>query len=103
LPGYPPTYLVNTAYFGTGDDDTDTSIGKYYKSATNLPWGMHLPERFDYPLESEDIVKAHLVFPQWAQSSGYSFMDWYKDMPGYRNPIKIYNRPNNNNNNNNNN
>ncbi len=100
LPGYPPTDLVNTAYFGTGDDDTDPSIGKYYKSATNLPWGMHLPERFDYPMEKEDIVVAHLVFPQWAQSSGFSFMDWYKDKPGYRNPNKIYNRPNNNNNNN---
>jgi LruC domain-containing protein len=92
LPGYPPTDLVNTDYFGTGDDDTDPSVGKYYKSATNLPWGMHVPVRFDYPFESVDIVKAHLRFPQWAQSSGFSFMDWYKDMPGYRDHEKIYDK-----------
>ncbi len=93
LPGYPPTDLVNTAYFGTLDDDTDPSLGKYYKSKTNLPWGMHIPERFAYPLETVDIVQAHLVFAQWAQSNGFSFMDWFQNKQGYRNHDKIYYPP----------
>jgi LruC domain-containing protein len=92
LPGYAPTQLANPAYFGTEDDDTRIDIGKYYKSKTNLPWGMHLPERFAYPQERVVILDAHLVFGQWVQSSGFSYMDWYQDKTGYRNNEFLYER-----------
>jgi LruC domain-containing protein len=94
LPGYPPTALANPAYFGTEDDDTNLSTGKYYKSKTNLPWGMHLPQKFAYPLEKKVILEAHLVFGQWVQSSGFSYMDWYENKQGYRDNQFIYNRGN---------
>ena len=84
LPGYPPTALANTSLFGTGDDATNLSTANYYKSATNLPWAMNLPSSFVYPREKSSITQAHLKFGNWAQSNGYSFMDWYDNKLGYR-------------------
>jgi LruC domain-containing protein len=94
LPGYVPTQLANTLYFGTGDDDTNLATGKYYKSKTNLPWGMHLPNSFAYPQEKKVILEAHLIFGQWVNSSGFSYMDWYEDKQGYRNTNVIYQKGN---------
>lgn len=90
LPSYPPTSLADPSYFGTFDDDTNLSTGKYYKSKTNLPWAMHLPEEFAYPMEKASIIDTHLVFGTWVQSGGFSYMDWYKDNSGYRNTSKVY-------------
>lgn len=90
LPSYPPTSLADPSYFGTFDDDTNLSTGKYYKSKNNLPWAMLLPEEFDYPVEKASIVETHLVFGNWVISSGNDYKDWFKDRTGYRNPSKIY-------------
>jgi LruC domain-containing protein len=92
LPGYAPTALADTSYFGTEDDDTDLAINRYYKSKTNLPWGMHTPVKFDYPIERSPIIEAHLTFGQWVQSSGFSYMDWYMNKQGYRQQEKIYSK-----------
>lgn len=92
LPGYAPTDLVDTSLFGTQDDDTDLDIGQYYRSKTDLPWGIHLPESFAYPKEKVDIRSGHLRFNDWAKSFGYSYLDWYRDQTGYRNTNKIYTR-----------
>lgn len=92
LPGYEPTDLVNADYFGTLDDDTDANQGVYYRSKTDLPWGIHLPESFAYPSEKTDIRQGHLRFSDWAKSFGYSYMDWYKDNEGYRSASHLYNR-----------
>ena len=90
LPGYLPTDLVDESFFGTADDDSDPSQGDYYKSKTSLPWGINLPESFVYPEESVDIRKGHLRFNDWAKSSGYSYMDWYRSVDGYREVGKLY-------------
>ncbi len=90
LPGYPPTSLVNTALFGTEDDNTNLATANYYKSNLNLPWGMNLPSSFVYPIEKSPITVGHLKFGSWAQSNGYSFMDWYEDKLGYRDNTKLY-------------
>ncbi len=95
LPGYPPTSLVNSSLFGTEDDNTNLSSGNYYKSKTNLPWAMNLPSSFVYPIEKSAITAGHLKFGQWAQSSGFSYMDWYEDKLGYRNTSKLYIRAGN--------
>jgi LruC domain-containing protein len=90
LPGYSPTSLVNPVYFGTEDDDSNPEIGKYYKSVSGLPWGMHLPVSFDYPIEKTPILEGHLVFDTWVLSGGFSYMDWYQDKPGYRETTFLY-------------
>lgn len=90
LPGYAPTDLADESFFGTGDDASDKSKESYYKSKTSLPWAIHLPESFAYPMEKVDIRDAHLRFKDWATSFGYSYMDWYRDQTGYRDASKIY-------------
>ena len=90
MPGYAPTDLVNTDYFGTVNDATDIGAGVYYKTQVGLPWGMNLPVSFDYPKEKTDVREGYNNFNQWAQSGGFSFMDWYVEKTGYRNPDRIY-------------
>lgn len=90
LPGYQPTDLIDASLFGSQDDNSDVENGIYYRSRTDLPWGIHLPESFDYPKEKSDIREGHLRFKDWAQSFGYSYMDWYRNQNGYRNTAHIY-------------
>jgi LruC domain-containing protein len=90
LKGQKPTEFVNEELFGTADDDSNVSTGSYYMSPTGLPWGIETPVNFNYPIESADILTAHLKFAAWAQSSGLDFQDWYLDKTGYRNNDNIY-------------
>lgn len=90
LPDYLPTDLADESLFGTYDDDSSISGGKYYKTANNLPWAINIYESFDYPIERAEITTAHLKFYDWAISSGASYNDWYKDLSGYRNNANIY-------------
>ena len=92
LPGYALTDLVDQSLFGTADDDSDPAQGDYYKSKTSLPWGINLPESFDYPMEKNDIRNGHLRFNDWARSSGFSYMDWYRGVNGYRAVEKLFSR-----------
>jgi LruC domain-containing protein len=90
LPGFFPTSKADVSRFGTFDDNTDPATGKYYKSKTNLPWGIFIAESFAYPVEKADISATHLKFAQWAQSAGAQYPDWYTNQQGYRDPLKIY-------------
>ena len=49
-----------------------------------------LNETLAYPAEKELIISAHLKFAAWAQSGGVQYLDWYKNLSGYRNAVKIY-------------
>ncbi len=85
-----PTELVNTGFFGEGEDDSDPLTGRYYVSATNLPWVIEIPASFEWPKENADILSAYLKFQEWAESSGQLYPDWYEDEPGYRDDDNIY-------------
>jgi len=90
LPDYSPTPEVNEALFGTGDDSSVISLNRYYKSVENHPWALNIADSWDYPYEKNKITGAYLLFKDWAESSGTLYPDWYKDLPGYRNPERIY-------------
>ena len=53
LPNYTPTSLVDVSLFGTGNDDTNPSQSKFYKSTTNLPWVIDIYGHFYYPSENQ--------------------------------------------------
>ncbi len=89
LPDYEPTDLAS-GYFGTLDDASNPGSGIYYKTETNLPWAIHIPESFDYPIEKQDITGAHLKFAEWAESQGTMYPDWFQDKTGYRNSSLLY-------------
>jgi LruC domain-containing protein len=89
LAEHPPTSLAaETAYFGSGDDNSDVS--GYYKTYNNLPWALDIVETLSYPLERVTIDQAHTFFIGWAETSGSNYSDWFKDKPGYRIPENLY-------------
>ncbi len=85
-----PTSLADTSFFGTFHDNSNSSIGRYYKTDDNLPWAIKIYESFAYPSEKNEITAAHLRFAEWAQTSGENYSDWYQDNAGYRNNAYIY-------------
>jgi len=91
LPNYPPTDLADINMLGTGDDDSDSGSGRYYKTENNLPWAINIYESFDYPNEKSAINEAYLKFVEWATSGGNNYPDWYQDQNGYRDNDFIYN------------
>jgi len=90
LPNYPATDLVDPAWFGMWEDDSDPGTGRTYKTMNNLPWAIDIPSEFAWPLEKADINMAYLKFKEWAESGGQMFSDWYLDQAGYRNDNQIY-------------
>ncbi len=90
LADMPPTDKVDGSDFGTADDDTQVGIGRYYKSAANLPWAINIAEKYSYCIEKAAINTGYLKFNNWAESSGATYMDWYKNISGYRDNTKIY-------------
>ncbi|MBE0647812.1 MAG: LruC domain-containing protein [Bacteroidales bacterium] len=90
LPDNPPTSLADLQYFGTFDDDSDPATGKYYKTATNLPWALNIATEFDYPKEEAVIIDAYLYFGTWAESAGATHTNWYLDVAGNRDSDYIY-------------
>ncbi|MFK5856698.1 MAG: LruC domain-containing protein [Bacteroidota bacterium] len=91
MPNYIPTNLVNTSYYGTGDDNSIPVAGRYYKTLTNLPWGININHDYKVPLERYAINQGYLKFAAWAESGGTQYQDWYKDNSGYRDESKLKN------------
>ena len=92
LPGQKPTGKMNTALFKTGDDNTTSSTeSTRYKTSDDLPWALHVAEKFDHPKEGKSIHEAYTKFSDWAQSGGSSGQDWYSNH-SHRNASKIKSR-----------
>jgi len=87
----PPTDLANDTFFGTEDDRSIPAEGKYYRTATRLPWAINMMHGFVVPIEGIAINNGYNKFNEWAESGGTLFSDWYKNNPGYRNPANLKN------------
>ncbi len=85
-----PTTLANTALFSTIDDVSNVGTAQYYRTISNLPWAIDVPDEIDYPSEKNDIVTVFTNFADWAQSAGLIKSDWYSDVIGYRNNSLIF-------------
>ena len=90
LPGERPTDKVNSSLFNTQQDNTIPNLNRYYKTVTNLPFGINIPQKFDYPIEGKAINTIYYKFEQWAQSGGTLYPDWYVNKPGYRSSNWFY-------------
>jgi LruC domain-containing protein len=90
LAGFNPTLKANRQYFGTLNDNTNPGKNIYYKTKTNLPFGLHIADDFVYSQERKPIIQGHLRFVDWVQSGGSFFADWFRDAPGYRDYNKLY-------------
>ncbi|MDK2910958.1 MAG: hypothetical protein PWR20_2526 [Bacteroidales bacterium] len=47
LPGYAPTNLAGSQFFGTYDDTSVASQNKYYVTSNHLPWALNVYESID--------------------------------------------------------
>jgi LruC domain-containing protein len=90
LPGRQPTAKADVSLFGTVNDDSNPSAGKFYLSDNNLPWALNIPGEFSYPIEKADICITYLNFAPWAESGGSVHQDWYLVIPGNVNMTKLY-------------
>lgn len=90
LPHFPPTPLANQSFFNTYHDTTDISLQRYYKSANNLPWAIHIPGDWSHPLERKSIVEAYNYFGAWAESGGTQYADWYQAKQNYLNTENLF-------------
>jgi len=90
LTDYAPTALADTDLFMTQDDTTNPGSGRYYKTAENLPWAIHLPVSWDHPIERSEIIWGYVNFAAWAESSGSNNQEWYKNQPENINQEHIF-------------
>ncbi|WP_020529850.1 LruC domain-containing protein [Flexithrix dorotheae] len=88
LPGYQPTAKANPELFQTNDDNSSVENG-YYKTTRNFPWAINIPISFNFPNENTTITKGYLKFHEWAESSGQTYPDWFRNEPTYRNKSKL--------------
>jgi LruC domain-containing protein len=78
LPGQKPTNKADKNLFGSDQDRTNLSQGKYYIGENNWPWALSFVEPFNYPAEGQPVNEAYPKFGAWAASGGTQFKDWYK-------------------------
>jgi LruC domain-containing protein len=90
LADYQPTDLADKSMFGTQDDRSNPGQLYTYRSKNNLPWAISTMTSFEYPIEKADLVKTHLKFGPWAETSGRQYSNWYLDLSGYTNPDLMY-------------
>ncbi len=91
LPSFAPTDKADSKLFGTADDTSKPSAGKYYLSNENWPWAISYNTAIYYPLEKVNVTQAYLHFAEWAASGGTLFTDWYSNLgTGYRNTSLLY-------------
>ncbi|MFY8021328.1 MAG: LruC domain-containing protein [Bacteroidia bacterium] len=93
LANYVPSSKANAALFGTGQDASNVSQSKYYKSKNNLPWALMVASEIPYPKTKVDFLQAYKKFASWAESNGSSFSDWYLNLSDYRDNTKLYTAP----------
>jgi LruC domain-containing protein len=93
LPNNTPTDKMNNSLFGTFDDNSSSTSGKYYLSNESSPWALSFPDMFSYPIEGKPITDAYLRYNDWVKSGGVSYKDWYINTAvGYRNTSSIYSK-----------
>lgn len=90
LPGYAATSKANTSLFGTSGDDTRPGSNKWYKTHRNLPFALHMAEKYEYSLERKSVLDAYPRFADWSQSGGVNAKDWYSPGTANRNTVHIY-------------
>ena len=55
LPFNNPTSLADQSLLGTGQDNSDGNLSRYYLTKENIPWAINIPYKFDYAIEKEEI------------------------------------------------
>ena len=76
LVGFEPTQKVNREFLGKHNDNS--LQGAYYLSVDNLAWGVVVPDKFKWMIESNDIQEGYSEFESWVTSGGTLNKNWWK-------------------------
>ncbi len=74
---YAPTDLFDDTQFGKLADTSNPQEGRYFRSATNLPWALKIPTQWRYPREYIDVLWAYPDYEEWVESSGTEATEWF--------------------------
>ncbi|WP_047047902.1 LruC domain-containing protein [Vibrio mexicanus] len=89
LSDYAPTSQFDDInLYGVGVDASDPSSDVYFKTSQNHPWGLLIPNEWQWPKERVDLVNAYPEFATYAESAGQQSQDWY--LPENANTDKLY-------------
>lgn len=89
LPNKAPTSKMNSQFLGSIADVSNAANGVYFKTLLNEPWAINISHSYKPPKERVNIKEAYLKFNDWVTSNGLTFLDWYENNNGYRNPNKV--------------
>ena len=86
LPFETPTDAVDMQFFGTSDDKSDPSVGRYYVRANAYPFAfflagateIDLAKILDFENEGTHIDILYPAYSGWVTSNGSQNTDWYK-------------------------
>jgi LruC domain-containing protein len=92
-----PSGKANLSFFGTEDDNSSVSLGRYYlsntrNSAGNITWAIDVPEKIPYPQSGASMTAAYPNFVHWAGSGATSHLDWFTNGVGNRVISKLVNQ-----------
>lgn len=90
LPGFKPTTKADPSFFGLNQDHTNPQINNFYKSKSNLPWALSVPEAIPHLKEGLDFLKGYTNFWKWALTNGLNNADWYLNHTGNRDMNSLY-------------
>jgi LruC domain-containing protein len=77
LSGQQPSSRARAALLRTADDATTAGTTATYRTASGLPWALHIPGEWVYPAEFVDTVRAYPNLADWASSGGARSSNWY--------------------------
>jgi LruC domain-containing protein len=90
LPGFKPTTKADPSFFGLNQDNTNPQTNNFYKSKSNLPWALSVPEAIPHLKEGSDFLKGYTNFWKWALSNGLNNSDWFLNHTGNRDINSLY-------------
>lgn len=78
LADHAPTAKFNSAFFGMGDDTSDPTINRYFRTSNNLPWALEITDQWHWPSERKPLLQAYPNFQQFVESQGTQSNNWFE-------------------------
>ncbi|CZF83094.1 hypothetical protein GCE9029_03633 [Grimontia celer] len=72
-----PTEQFDTYWLGWWSDSSDPATSRYFKTSSNHPWALLIPDEWSWPREHVDLVEAYPEFAGYAESGGENNLQWY--------------------------
>jgi len=72
-----PTEAFDTSLFEKADDVSNSSLDRYFQTATGLPFAMEMGVNWSHPKENIDLNTAYPLFRDFAETAGSLNSTWF--------------------------